>query len=191
MPDGEAEVVDFKLTRIRSEPSSHVLPPDSSEEEFQSFIRQLSLAPGLDELIQKTATTTSSFRYREYMELSEYLRILNLNFPNITLRHKYWPLTATRFTVYQNTNYKKYWNACTRLSCIISFTLNANMNAWWVQNQLLQLGDMPVMNSVFFFQNQKPLPLPTRSFRRMNIMSVIQLVNHFWDSLSQLRSDCA
>lgn len=94
VPDDDAEVVNFKLTRIRSEPSSPVLPPDSSEEEFQSFIRQLSLEPGLDLLIQNTAITTS-FRYRGYMELSEFLQGLNLNFPNITSLYRFWHLIST------------------------------------------------------------------------------------------------
>lgn len=82
VPEGAAEVVDFKLTRIR-DTSSPAVPPDSNEEEFQSFIKQLSLGPGLDQLIQNTATT-SSFLYRGYMEQSEFLRSLNLNFPKIT-----------------------------------------------------------------------------------------------------------
>lgn len=92
VPEGNAEVVDFKLTRIRSEPSSPAVPPDSSEVEFQSFIRQLSLEP--DQLIQNTAPT-SSFRYRGYMELSEFLRSLNLNFPKITSLRRYWSITST------------------------------------------------------------------------------------------------
>ncbi|MCI4385837.1 hypothetical protein PGIGA_G00055340 [Pangasianodon gigas] len=83
VPDGDAEIVDFKLTRIRSDTSSPAVHPDSSEEEFQSFIKQLSVGPGLDQLIQNTATT-SSFRYRGYKEMSEFLRSLNLNFPKIT-----------------------------------------------------------------------------------------------------------
>ncbi|KAK3560968.1 hypothetical protein QTP86_023158 [Hemibagrus guttatus] len=83
VPDGDAEVVDFKLTRIRRDTSSPAAQPDSSEEEFQSFIKQLSVGPGLDQLIQNTATT-SSFRYRGYEEMSEFLRSLNLNFPKIT-----------------------------------------------------------------------------------------------------------
>ncbi|KAG7321908.1 hypothetical protein KOW79_014766 [Hemibagrus wyckioides] len=81
VPDGDAEVVDFKLTRIRRDTSSPDAHPDSSE--FQSFIKQLSVGPVLDQLIQNTATT-SSFRYRGYEEMSEFLRSLNLNFPNIT-----------------------------------------------------------------------------------------------------------
>ncbi|MCJ8740075.1 hypothetical protein PDJAM_G00054690 [Pangasius djambal] len=83
VPDGDAEIVDFKLTRIRSDTSSPAVHPDSSEEEFQSFIKQLSVGPGLDQLIKNTATT-SSFRYRGYKEMSEFLRSLNLNFPKIT-----------------------------------------------------------------------------------------------------------
>ncbi|KAK2831374.1 hypothetical protein Q7C36_016460 [Tachysurus vachellii] len=83
VPDGVAEVVDFKLTRIQHVNSSPTSHRDSSEEEFQSFIKQLSVGPGLDQLIQNTATT-SSFRYRGYKEVSEFLRSLNLNFPNIT-----------------------------------------------------------------------------------------------------------
>ncbi|XP_046719096.1 carboxypeptidase D [Silurus meridionalis] len=83
VPEGDAEIVDFKLTRIRSDTGIPAAPSDSSEEEFQSFIKQLSVGPGLDQLIQNTATT-SSFRYRGYKETSEFLRSLNLNFPKIT-----------------------------------------------------------------------------------------------------------
>ncbi|XP_072548111.1 carboxypeptidase D [Salminus brasiliensis] len=89
VPEDGVEVVDFKLTRIRSDgsrqmakgSSAHV---DSSEEEFQSFIKQLSVGGGLDQLIQDTATTSTSLRYRRYKELSEFLRGLTFNFPNIT-----------------------------------------------------------------------------------------------------------
>lgn len=94
VPDGDAEVVDFKLTRIQSDTSSPVVHPDSSEEEFQSFIKQLSVGPGLDQLIQSIDTTTS-FRYRGCRELSEFLRSLNLNFPNITSLRRCWTLTST------------------------------------------------------------------------------------------------
>lgn len=55
---------------------------DPSEEEFQSFIKELSIGSGLDQLIQSTATE-SQFRYRNYKELSEFLRGLHLNFPKI------------------------------------------------------------------------------------------------------------
>lgn len=82
------EVVDFKLTRIHSDMNGQTATgpnaqPDSSEEEFHSFIKQLSVGDGLDQLIQNTATT-SSFRYRRYKELSEFLRGLTFNFPHIT-----------------------------------------------------------------------------------------------------------
>ncbi|XP_062872508.1 carboxypeptidase D [Trichomycterus rosablanca] len=83
VPENGVEVVDFKLTRIRSDSSGPATHSDSSEEEFHSFIKQLSVGPGLDQLIQNTGTTTS-FRYHSYKELSEFLRSLNLNFPNIT-----------------------------------------------------------------------------------------------------------
>lgn len=88
VPKEGVEVVDFKLTRIHSEPKgqSPKGPPatqDPSEEEFQSFIKDLSLGTGLDELVRSTATE-SSFRYRRYNELAKSLRGLTLNFPKIT-----------------------------------------------------------------------------------------------------------
>ncbi|KAM9468797.1 carboxypeptidase D [Clarias gariepinus] len=76
--EGEAEVVNFKLTRIRSDPG----------DEFEKLIKQLSVGPGLDQLIQDTATTTtSSFTYRGYNDVQDFLRDLRLNFPNITFQH--------------------------------------------------------------------------------------------------------
>uniref|UniRef100_A0A667WLE9 Carboxypeptidase D n=1 Tax=Myripristis murdjan TaxID=586833 RepID=A0A667WLE9_9TELE len=88
VPKEGVEVVNFKLTRIHSEPKgqSPKGPPatqDPSEEEFQSFIKDLSLGTGLDELVRSTATE-SSFRYRRYIELAKSLRGLTLNFPKIT-----------------------------------------------------------------------------------------------------------
>lgn len=99
VPDGDAEVVDFKLTRIH-DMISPAVPKDSSEEEFQSFIKQLSLGPGLDQLIQSTATT-SSFLYHGSMELSEFLRSLNLNFPKITSLRRYCCLTFTQQLIFK------------------------------------------------------------------------------------------
>jgi hypothetical protein len=60
---------------------------DPAEEVFQSFIKDLSLGQGLEQLVQSTVTE-SSFRYRRYKELSEFLRGLTFNFPKITSLHR-------------------------------------------------------------------------------------------------------
>ncbi|XP_066520014.1 carboxypeptidase D isoform X2 [Hoplias malabaricus] len=88
VPKDGVEVVNFKLTRIQgNENGQNTKGPnawvDPSEEEFHRFIKQLSVSDGLDQLIQDTATT--SFRYHRHEELSEFLRSLTLNFPNITI----------------------------------------------------------------------------------------------------------
>ncbi|KAG7282523.1 hypothetical protein CRUP_020238 [Coryphaenoides rupestris] len=82
------EVVDFKLTRVDAEPKSQspkgpLATRDPSVEEFESFIKDLSLGGGLDELVRSTAMQ-NSFRYRSYKEMAEFLRGLTLNFPKIT-----------------------------------------------------------------------------------------------------------
>ncbi|XP_026853521.2 carboxypeptidase D [Electrophorus electricus] len=74
VPQEGVEQVHFKLTRIHLNPN---------EEDLQSFIKQLSTSPDLDRLIPDT-TTSSSFRYHGYKEMSEFLRGLKLNFPKIT-----------------------------------------------------------------------------------------------------------
>ncbi|XP_020494965.2 carboxypeptidase D isoform X1 [Labrus bergylta] len=82
------EVVDFRLTRIHSDPNGHPSEgpqptQNPSEKEFQSLIKDLSLGQGLERLMMSTATE-SSFRYRRYKELSGFMRGLTLNFPKIT-----------------------------------------------------------------------------------------------------------
>ncbi|XP_023700161.1 carboxypeptidase D [Paramormyrops kingsleyae] len=77
VPAEGVESVDFRLTRVRSEEI------DPQEEDFHAFIKELSSDHGLEQLVRNMATD-SSFRYRRYNELSEYLRGLTLNFPNIT-----------------------------------------------------------------------------------------------------------
>ncbi|XP_076831943.1 carboxypeptidase D [Brachyhypopomus gauderio] len=72
VPENGVEEVNFKLTRIHQ---------DTKEEEFQRFIKQLSIS--LDQMIPDT-TTTSSFRYSNHREMSEYLRALTFNYPKIT-----------------------------------------------------------------------------------------------------------
>uniref|UniRef100_A0A3Q3LCT9 Carboxypeptidase D, a n=1 Tax=Mastacembelus armatus TaxID=205130 RepID=A0A3Q3LCT9_9TELE len=84
------EVVDFRLTRLHSDPGQSQKGPqptqNPSEKEFQSLIKDLSLGPGLEQLVKSTATE-NSFRYRRYKELSAFLRGLTLNFPKITSLH--------------------------------------------------------------------------------------------------------
>ncbi|KAM9853447.1 carboxypeptidase D isoform 2-T2 [Aulostomus maculatus] len=85
------ELVDFRLTRVHSDPNSQSLSGpqpklDPSEEEFHSLIKNLSLGQGLDQLVKSTSTE-NSFRFRRYKDLSAFLRGLNLNFPKITALH--------------------------------------------------------------------------------------------------------
>uniref|UniRef100_A0A8C8C7I3 Peptidase M14 domain-containing protein n=1 Tax=Oncorhynchus tshawytscha TaxID=74940 RepID=A0A8C8C7I3_ONCTS len=91
VPEEGVELVDFRLTRVRSEPNGQApkdpgATQDPAEVVFQSFIKDLSLGQGLEQLVQSTITE-SSFRYRRYKELSEFLRGLTLNFPKITSLH--------------------------------------------------------------------------------------------------------
>lgn len=87
VPAEGVELVDFRLTRVRSEEGAGPKGPpptrDPEEEEFERFIKDLSSEHGLELLLQSTARH-SSFRYRPYKELSEFLRALTLNFPKIT-----------------------------------------------------------------------------------------------------------
>lgn len=92
VPKDGVEEVDFRLTRIHSEPNGQSPkgpPPTStpSEKEFQSLIKDLSIGQGLEQLVRSTATE-NSFRYRRYKELSAFLRGLTLNFPKITSLHR-------------------------------------------------------------------------------------------------------
>uniref|UniRef100_A0A7N6AUX9 Peptidase M14 domain-containing protein n=1 Tax=Anabas testudineus TaxID=64144 RepID=A0A7N6AUX9_ANATE len=77
-------VVDFRLERLHSDTNGQA--PPLSEKELRDLIKDLSLGQGLDELV-KSSATENNFRYRPYKELSEFLRGLTLNFPNITLLH--------------------------------------------------------------------------------------------------------
>ncbi|KAM6945975.1 carboxypeptidase D [Aplochiton taeniatus] len=83
VPEEGVELVDFKLTPRSQDPKGPLTTPNPSQEAFQGFIKDLSLGQGLDRLVKSTATE-SSFRYRRYQELSEFLRGLHLNFPKIT-----------------------------------------------------------------------------------------------------------
>ncbi|CAJ1065576.1 carboxypeptidase D isoform X3 [Xyrichtys novacula] len=88
VPRDGVEIVDFKLTRIHSDQNGHSsagpLPTENpSEKAFQSLIKDLSLGQGLEQLVKST-DTKSSFRYRRYKEMSDFVRGLTLNFPKIT-----------------------------------------------------------------------------------------------------------
>ena len=81
-------MVDFRLTRIHSDPNGQPLygpqpTQNPSEKEFQSLIKDLSLGQGLEQLVRSTATE-NNFRYRRYKEMSAFVRGLTLNFPHIT-----------------------------------------------------------------------------------------------------------
>lgn len=87
------EVVDFRLTRVHSDPNGQSPKgpqptQNPSEKEFQSLIKDLSLGQGLKELVSTTATE-NNFRYKGYKELSASLRGLTLNFPRITSLHRW------------------------------------------------------------------------------------------------------
>lgn len=82
------EVVDFRLTRLHSDPngqSTNGLEPtqNPSEKEFQHLIKDLSLGQGLEQLV-KSIATENTFRYRRYKELPDTFRSFTLNFPKIT-----------------------------------------------------------------------------------------------------------
>ncbi|XP_061575270.1 carboxypeptidase D [Cololabis saira] len=86
-----AEVVDFRLARLYSggdgqSPMGPRPVQNPSEKELQSLIKELSLGQGLEQLVKSTATD-NSFRYRRPKELSDILRGLTLNFPEITFLH--------------------------------------------------------------------------------------------------------
>lgn len=102
IPKDRVEVLDFKLTPVHIEPKGHettgpLATQDPSVEEFQRFIKDLSLGVGLEELVRSTATQ-NSFRYRSYKEMAEFLRGLTLNFPKITYLRRY-TLTLKQFCV--------------------------------------------------------------------------------------------
>ncbi|XP_077578171.1 carboxypeptidase D [Stigmatopora nigra] len=82
------EVVDFRLTRLDSEPHEQPLPgPQPShklpEVGFESIIKDLSLGQALEELVQST-NTENSFRFRGYKDLSAFLQGLSHNYTKIT-----------------------------------------------------------------------------------------------------------
>lgn len=88
----QAEVVDFRLTRLNSDKNAHAstvpqLTPSPSDRELYSLIKELSLDQGLEELVKSTATD-NSFRYRRPKDLEAFLRGLTLNFPQITHLHR-------------------------------------------------------------------------------------------------------
>ncbi|XP_043974621.1 carboxypeptidase D [Gambusia affinis] len=89
---GQAEVVDFRLTRLNSENTGHAstvpqLTRSPSDRALSSLIKELSLDQGLEQLVKSTATD-NSFRYRRPKDLEAFLRGLTLNFPQITSLHK-------------------------------------------------------------------------------------------------------
>lgn len=88
-----AEMVDFRLARVHSDPNSHhIVGPqpteNPSEIEFRSLIKDLSRGQSLEQLVRNTATE-NKFRYRRYKDLSSFLRGLMLNFPTITSLRRY------------------------------------------------------------------------------------------------------
>ncbi|XP_063061672.1 carboxypeptidase D isoform X2 [Engraulis encrasicolus] len=90
----EAMEVNFRLPRLGGagglsggEGSDPVTrgAAELADQEFQGFIRRLSIGSGLDQLILDTSATATqgSLSYHNYQGLSEFMRGLNLNFPKI------------------------------------------------------------------------------------------------------------
>ncbi|XP_063812032.1 carboxypeptidase D [Pseudophryne corroboree] len=92
--DGEAVVTNFTLVRsgadVHKEDKgklSVVEPetPDPNTKAFETLIKDLSAENGLEHLLLSTSSSDIDlYRYRPYHDLSESLRGLNLNYPNIT-----------------------------------------------------------------------------------------------------------
>ncbi|XP_075052989.1 carboxypeptidase D [Mixophyes fleayi] len=92
--EGEAVVTNFTLVRsgadIHKEDKGKVTVvepenPDPNTKEFETLIKDLSAENGLERLLQSTSSSDIDlYRYRPYHDLSESLRGLNLNYPNIT-----------------------------------------------------------------------------------------------------------
>ncbi|KAM5180089.1 carboxypeptidase D [Mantella aurantiaca] len=91
--EGDSVVTNFTLTRSGTEMHkedkgriSVVEPekPDPNTQEFETLIKDLSAENGLERLLLSSSSDIDLYRYRSYRDLSESLRGLNLNYPNIT-----------------------------------------------------------------------------------------------------------
>ncbi|XP_072286935.1 carboxypeptidase D [Pyxicephalus adspersus] len=91
--DGDAIVTNFTLTRSGADthkedkgkvPVVEPEKPDPNTREFEALIKDLSAENGLEHLLLSKSSDIDLYRYRSYHDLSESLRGLNLNYPNIT-----------------------------------------------------------------------------------------------------------
>ncbi|XP_044139719.1 carboxypeptidase D [Bufo gargarizans] len=91
--EGDAVVTNFTLVRsgadLHKEDKNKVSvvepeKPDPNTQEFETLIKDLSAENGLEHLLLSTSGDIDLYRYRPYHDLSESLRGLNLNYPNIT-----------------------------------------------------------------------------------------------------------
>ncbi|XP_075024719.1 carboxypeptidase D [Calonectris borealis] len=83
--------VNFTLSRTDIKVEEGKVPvlntPDTSdpnEKEFETLIKDLSAENGLERLLLAASGDVSPYRYRPYKDLSEFLRGLYLNYPQIT-----------------------------------------------------------------------------------------------------------
>ncbi|XP_065274163.1 carboxypeptidase D isoform X2 [Emys orbicularis] len=83
--------VNFTLSRTDSKVEEGKLPvitnedtSDPSAKEFETLIKDLSAENGLEHLVLTSSMDVSPYRYRPYKDLSDFLRALNLNYPQIT-----------------------------------------------------------------------------------------------------------
>ncbi|XP_068126413.1 carboxypeptidase D [Hyperolius riggenbachi] len=90
---GDAVVTNFTL--VRSGANVHkeekgkvsVVEPEKTDPNtklFETLIKDLSAENGLERLLLSSSSDIDLYRYRSYNDLSEFLRGLNLNYPNIT-----------------------------------------------------------------------------------------------------------
>ncbi|KAM9320518.1 carboxypeptidase D [Gastrophryne carolinensis] len=91
--DGDAVVTNFTLIRsgddVHKEDKGKVSvieseTTDPNTKEFETLIKDLSSENGLEHLVLSASSDIDLYRYRSYHDLSESLRGLNLNYPNIT-----------------------------------------------------------------------------------------------------------
>lgn len=83
--------VNFTLSRTDSKVEEGKTPvitngdtSDPSTKEFETLIKDLSAENGLERLVLTSSMDVSPYRYRPYKDLSDFLRALNLNYPQIT-----------------------------------------------------------------------------------------------------------
>lgn len=83
--------VNFTLSRTDAKAEEGktlvINPPDTRDpttKEFETLIKDLSAEHGLEHLVLASSGDAPPYRYHPYKDLSEFLRGLNLNYPQIT-----------------------------------------------------------------------------------------------------------